>query len=243
MLSALIFLLLKIFLTEWVIRYSGHLSCRCSYDSNRENVDSVKSLYDNHSHYREHLSHCSNTENSPGRVLDRSCGPPPAPWQAQLFQIIPGRDCFNLRSTHVQAHNLHLPWQAAVALSYPKPVLLAWIFHVAPLRLFLLILWSCSTVLQMLKLLSYSPQLSLVWAASVLSDSCAGPWTLEFYSCCFCPGFCQTETNILEANKAEHIFHRSPLCILLWSYIITAAQHDWLRLCASTRSCAPQSFY
>lgn len=123
MLSALIFLLLKIFLTEWVIRYSGHLSCRCSYDSNRENVDSVKSLYDNRSYYREHLSHCSNIENGPGRVLERSCSPPPAPWLAQLFQVIPARGCFNLRSTHVHGHYLHLLWQTAVALSYPKPVL------------------------------------------------------------------------------------------------------------------------
>lgn len=76
MLSALIFLLLKIFLSGWVIRYSGHFSYRCSYDFNGENVSSVTPLCYIFL-FREDLSYHGSMECDPQDTL------PPAPWQTQ----------------------------------------------------------------------------------------------------------------------------------------------------------------
>lgn len=77
MLSALIFLLLVIFLSGWVIRYSGHSSYRCSYDFNGENVSSVTPLCHNLSLFWEDLNCHGSTECDPEDTL------PPAPGQAQ----------------------------------------------------------------------------------------------------------------------------------------------------------------
>lgn len=179
MLSALVFLLLKIFLTGWVIRYSGHSSCRCSYDSNRENVSSVKT--DNRSHYRECLSRCRDVESRPGRALERSCSPPPAPRRAQLPQIIPERGWSNLSSPHARAHahDSQLPWQTALVLSYSEPV---WFNLNLPCGSFYDCFFSsCEPAEQFYKCWScyhISPQLSLLQAAPVLSVLPLISWTL-----------------------------------------------------------------
>lgn len=172
MLSALIFLLPKIFLTGWVIRYSGHSSRRCSYDSNRENVNSVKSLCDNNSHYRGCLSRCRNTENRPGRVRERSCSPPPAPRQAQpcrssLAEVgltwDPPCPCPHPQFAAPLADS---PAAKLFETCVVQPKSSMWHF----LRLFLLILWSCRTILQMLMLLPYfSPAFPCLSQPSALS--------------------------------------------------------------------------